>query len=110
MGKRGKADLDERARRVGYEMRQCLFREFGEPSAMTEAEMDDVLRTMVAIHTGEVIEFAARFCYPRKSVRQGCIAMIDLMLEHNKEEIDKLKGNPDRLACLTNVEKPKDHR
>lgn len=92
-------NVDDRCRKVAKQIRKVIFKEFGPPEKMSEAEMDACMRTMIAIYTGELIEFAARFCKD-VPVREGCIRMVDAMLNSNVEEVARLKGRADRREYL----------
>lgn len=91
---------DERMRDVAFKMRQVFFAEFGHPSQMTDQDQMDAIRSLVAIHAGELLEVAARFRKPSMSIRETAIAFMDSMLEHNAEEIAKLMGDTDKHAYL----------
>lgn len=92
--------IDERCRRVATEMRQVIFREFGEPEKMDETAMNDCIRTIIAIHAGELVDFAARFASPGRPVRDACIHMIDMMIEGNAEEVARLLGRANQREFL----------
>lgn len=81
---------DEKLRNTAKKMRDVFFAEFGHPDGMSEAELNDTLASLIAIHAGEVVEFAARFC--PGPVRDNCIVLIDKMIETNAEAVGKLLG------------------
>ena len=96
-------NIDARCRKVAGQFRKLIFKEFGEPSKMTEADMDACMRTIVTIHVGELVDFAARFS-TGMTVREGCIHLIDAMIAANPDEIAKITGTASRLDYLRNTE------
>ena len=91
---------DERLRRIGKAMRDCFFAEFGDLDRMADAEMNECIKSMVAIHCGELIEVGARFKSPDKTVREVCIGFLDLMLASNEAEVETILHEDDKAAYL----------
>lgn len=92
---------DAKLRDVASKMRDVFFEEYGHPNSMSPSQMDECIRSLVAIHCGELVEVAARFKSPERSVREVCIDFLDAMLNANRAEIADLIGDDDQHAYLT---------
>ncbi len=90
---------DERLRRIVAAQRDAFFEEFGPLDDMSEAEMGDCIRSLVAIHAGELIEIAARF--GKRPIRETVIDFIDAMMKSNPTEIARLVGHDDPITYLS---------
>lgn len=81
---------DEKMQDAAFEMKKVFFSHFPIPPAANDKEIDNIMRAMIFIYMGTMLELIARFKPPSIGLVDAFMQLANQFVDANAEELGKI--------------------